>query len=918
MPSAKIYYDSDADLELLKDKTIVFLGFGNQGAAQAQNLRDSGIPNEKIIVTNREDAYAEDAKSKGFNVEHNFSKAAQVADIIFLLIPDQVQPRVFNEQVAPSLKDNAVVVVASGYNVFFELLQFKPSQDVVMVAPRMIGSSVRSLYVKGKGFPCFVSVEQDGTGSGMSIALALSRVIGATKAGAIASSAREEVAMDLFAEQALWPNIIVLFREAFSVLKEAGCSDEALCYEMWMSKEPAEIFERAAEDGFIDQLKYHSTVSQYGQLNGALQLDGSAIRARFKDILYNQVLNGKFCREFSSIEQDLEKDGNANPLNNLYEEHSKSELAQAEKRYQYLFTNGSEHVAIMLVRGNPIDITTNVREQLGSANLEPKGVYHPVSPDRRSKSSRNHSTETHRTRRSHRSRSRDRDRERDRRDRRRERDDYEERRRRSRSRDRRERDRSDSKSIRDRDYDRDRDRDRERRRDRDERHRSERDREDRRRKRDEAFDDVPDERAKRKRDDDLEDAGLPPPPPSAGLPPPPPPMADSPTGRGERSRESERRYGDRRRDARDEFDDLPRYRRDRRSPPGFEQKSTTPVRRPSPSYEPPPDDPLNEEAREDDSEARSVFVSQLAARLTARDLGYFFEDKLGEGSVMDSRIVTDRISRRSKGIGYVEFRTVELVERALGLSGTVVMGLPIQIQLTEAERNRTHAGDSNLHLPPGVNAPHGGMQLYVGSLHFNLTESDIRQVFEPFGELEFVDLHRDPMTGRSKGYAFVQYKRAEDAKMALEQMEGFELAGRTLRVNTVHEKGSIRYTQQDSLDEAGGGNLNAASRQALMQKLARIDQQPVLPAPVPKPNIPSSMQSRSVLLKNMFDPEEETERDWDKDLAEDVKGECEEKYGHVEFIKVEKESQGEIYVKLDSIDAAKKAVQGLNGRTPMS
>lgn len=96
----------------------------------------------------------------------------------------------------------------------------------------MIGSSVRSLYQKGRGFPCFISAEQDGTGNALVIALALSRAIGATKAGAIVSSAREETAMDLFAEQALWPNIIMLFREAFSVLKEAGCSDEALCYEM--------------------------------------------------------------------------------------------------------------------------------------------------------------------------------------------------------------------------------------------------------------------------------------------------------------------------------------------------------------------------------------------------------------------------------------------------------------------------------------------------------------------------------------------------------------------------------------------------------------------------------------------------------------------------------------------------------------
>jgi len=284
------------------------------------------------LIANRDDSYAADAKAKEFNVEHDFGKAAEMADVLFLLIPDQVQPRVFNEETAPRLKETVAIVVASGYNVFYKLLNFKPSQDVVMVAPRMIGSSVRSLYVKGKGFPCFVSVEQDGTGAGLSIALALSRAIGATRAGAIASSAREETTMDLFAEQALWPNIIMLFREAFSVLKEAGCSDEALCYEMWMSKEPAEIFERAAEDGFIQQLKHHSTVSQYGQLSGALALDGSNARAHFKDVLYNQVLNGKFCREFSRIEAELEKEGPENPLNELYRKSEESDLGQAEKR----------------------------------------------------------------------------------------------------------------------------------------------------------------------------------------------------------------------------------------------------------------------------------------------------------------------------------------------------------------------------------------------------------------------------------------------------------------------------------------------------------------------------------------------------------------------------------------------------------
>ncbi|OSX67531.1 hypothetical protein POSPLADRAFT_1038039 [Postia placenta MAD-698-R-SB12] len=332
MPSAKIYYDADADLGVLTGKKIVFLGFGNQGAAQAQNLRDTGIPNEQILIANRVDYYADDARAKGYTVEHDFAKAAKVADVVFILIPDQVQPRVFNEQFAPNLKDDVTIVVASGYNVFFKLLKFKPSQDVVMVAPRMIGSSVRSLYVKGQGFPCFVSVEQNGTGKGLESALALSRAIGATKAGAIASSVYEETAMDLFAEQALWPNIIMLFTEAFNLLKEAGCSDEALCYEMWMSKEPAEIFERAAEDGFVAQLKHHSTVSQYGQLSGAQALDGTSTREHFKNILYNQILNGKFCAAFSKIELDLEKEGDENPLNQLYKKSDELELVKAEKR----------------------------------------------------------------------------------------------------------------------------------------------------------------------------------------------------------------------------------------------------------------------------------------------------------------------------------------------------------------------------------------------------------------------------------------------------------------------------------------------------------------------------------------------------------------------------------------------------------
>lgn len=337
-------------------------------------------------------------------------------------------------------------------------------------------------------------------------------------------------------------------------------------------------------------------------------------------------------------------------------------------------------------------------------------------------------------------------------------------------------------------------------------------------------------------------------------------------------------------------------------------------RRPSPSYE----NDRGGHGPNDDSEARSVFVSQLAARMTARDLGFFFEEHLGEGAVIDPRIVTDRLSRRSKGIAYVELSSVEMVQKAIDLSGTVVMGLPIKVQLTESERNKqpstSTAATSN-------STSSGSMQLYVGSLHFNLTEAEIRQVFEPFGELDYVDLHKDPATGRSKGYAFVQFKRAEDAKMALEQMEGFELAGRQLRVNTVHEKGTNNRIgggpgaiagPVDSLDETGGTLNNNSSRHILMQKLARTDSAPKT-ATVARPFIPEA-KTRNILLKNMFDPAEETEQDWDTELAADVKDECADKYGPVVAIKVIKDSQGEIYVQFETVDAASKAHAGLNGR----
>ncbi|BGP17647.1 Phosphatidylinositol-3-phosphatase SAC1 [Rhodosporidiobolus nylandii] len=364
-------------------------------------------------------------------------------------------------------------------------------------------------------------------------------------------------------------------------------------------------------------------------------------------------------------------------------------------------------------------------------------------------------------------------------------------------------------------------------------------------------------------------------------------------------------YHDRRSRREPSYEPEPRHRR-RRSPSYDEYARGPPRRMRSPSPQ------LSEEQRE----MRSIFVSQLAARVTDRELGIFFETHAGQ--VRDARVIVDRITRRSKGVGYVEFVELEAVQKALTLSGTKLLGIPIQVQYTEAEKNRqARNGDSNA--GPGSTGPMTG-GLYVGSLNFALTSEDIREVFQPFGELETVELHRDPATGKSKGYCFVKYVKHEDAMVAIEKMNNFPLAGREIKVGLVADRSAtfnkhlLNPSEQQLEREETTGKLDQNARIELMQKLARADRPPDLPpTPMFRPNIPQNT-TRNVLMKNAFNPEEETERDWDLDLAEDVKGECEAQYGKVVDIYVVKQSQGEIYIRFETVDSAVKALAGLNGR----
>lgn len=297
--SATIYYDTDVDLTRIQGKRVAFIGYGNQGAAQAQNLRASGV--QEIVIGNRDDVYREAALQAGFQVL-SIAEAAAWGEVVFLLIPDEEQPQVFREQIAPYLQSQATLVVASGYNLAFKLIEVPETVDVVMVAPRMIGAGVRERFLRGEAYPCFVSVERDVSGNALALALSIACGIGATRGGAILSSALEEAALDLFSEQAIWPKILQIMQAAYEVLHAAGFSDEAILYEMYLSKEPAEVFERFAELGVFGQLTLHSHTSQYGQLRALLADDNTNLLGHFARLLHDDILSGAFAREWSNVQ----------------------------------------------------------------------------------------------------------------------------------------------------------------------------------------------------------------------------------------------------------------------------------------------------------------------------------------------------------------------------------------------------------------------------------------------------------------------------------------------------------------------------------------------------------------------------------------------------------------------------------------
>ena len=291
-----ILRDAAGELRPLAGHTLAVVGYGNQGRSQALNLRDSGLA---VVVGNIADASLDRARADGFEALP-IAEACARADAILLLVPDEVMPEVFAGEVAPQLRPGKLLDFASGYGVAFGGVRPPPDVDVVLVAPRMIGPGVRDRFVSGQGFPSFVGVHQDATGTAHDRMRALARAIGSPRRACIEMSLHDEACLDLFTEQAFGPAFGRVMLCAVQTLVDRGYPPEAVLLELYLSGELAYAFQKIAEVGMLEQMDYHSHTSQYGSITRAgrfADLDAT-LRERMGAVL-EEIRSGRFAEEWS-------------------------------------------------------------------------------------------------------------------------------------------------------------------------------------------------------------------------------------------------------------------------------------------------------------------------------------------------------------------------------------------------------------------------------------------------------------------------------------------------------------------------------------------------------------------------------------------------------------------------------------------
>jgi ketol-acid reductoisomerase len=290
----RVYYDRDADLNIIKSKKVAIVGYGSQGHAHAQNLKDSGV--KDIVVALRPGSgSAQKAEGAGLKVM-SVADAAKWADVIMMLIPDELQADAYKRDIEPNIRDGAAIAFAHGLNVHFNLIEPKKTVDVIMIAPKGPGHTVRGEFVKGGGVPCLIAVHQDASGNAHDIALAYASGVGGGRSGVIETNFREECETDLFGEQVvLCGGLVELIRGGFETLVEAGYAPEMAYFECL--HEVKLIVDLIYQGGIANMNYSISNTAEWGEYVSGPRIITSDTKAEMKRVL-KDIQSGKFTSEW--------------------------------------------------------------------------------------------------------------------------------------------------------------------------------------------------------------------------------------------------------------------------------------------------------------------------------------------------------------------------------------------------------------------------------------------------------------------------------------------------------------------------------------------------------------------------------------------------------------------------------------------
>ena len=295
----QVYYDKDADLSIIQNMNVVVVGYGSQGHAHANNLRDSGVTNINVGLRADGGSWAK-AENAGFAVAP-VADAVKGADLVMMLTPDENQRLIYRDEILPNLKEGAAIAFAHGFNIHFGLIEPRSDLDVIMIAPKGPGHTVRSTYVEGGGVPSLIAIGQDASGRAKDIALSYACAIGAGHAGVIETTFREETETDLFGEQAvLCGGAAALVTAGFETLVEAGYAPEMAYFECL--HELKLIVDFFYEGGITNMWYTVSNTAEYGGLTRGSRIVTEETKKEMKRIL-EEIQSGRFAREFVSENQ---------------------------------------------------------------------------------------------------------------------------------------------------------------------------------------------------------------------------------------------------------------------------------------------------------------------------------------------------------------------------------------------------------------------------------------------------------------------------------------------------------------------------------------------------------------------------------------------------------------------------------------